>query len=83
MMPEPRFPLPYEQINKLSFIVKQHRQKAVEELGQTNFRLEQLRGDINAIAQKTRDRVGSLKAVAIIAIALSIINLGLIIFWKR
>ena len=83
MMPEPRFPSPYELYNKLATVVRLHRQKAVEELGQTSFRLEQLRGDINAIAQQTRDRVGSLKAVAIIAIALSIINLGLILFWRR
>jgi hypothetical protein len=63
--------------------VKQQQEKTDEKFGQANFRIEQLRSDINAIAQKTRDRVGSLKAVAIIAIALSLINLGLIIFWRH
>jgi len=82
-MPEPRFPSPYEQIEKLTTAVRLHRQKAVEELGATTYKIEQLRGDINAIAQKTRDRVGTLKAVAIVAIALSLIDLGLIIFWRR
>jgi len=80
---EPRFPSFYEQLNKLTTVVRMHRQKAVEELGATTYKIEQLRGDINAIAQKTRDRVGTLKAVAIVAIALSLIDLGLIIFWKR
>jgi len=82
-MPEPRFPSPYEQVSKLAFVVKQMREQTDEKFGQANFRLEQLRGDINAIAQKTRDRVGTLRAVAIVAIALSLINLGLILFWRR
>jgi len=82
-MPEPRFPLPYEQINKLAFLVKQQQEKTDEKFGQANFRIEQLRSDINAIGQKNRDRVSGLKAMAISAIALALIDFGLILFWKR
>ena len=82
-MPEPRYPSPYEQISNLARIVRQQQERTDEKFGQSYAKILELRGDINAIAQKTRDRVGTLQAVAIGAIALSLIDLGLILFWKR
>ena len=82
-MPEPRFPSPYEQISDLARRVRQYQERTDEKFGQAYAKILELRTDINAIAQKTRDRVGALQAVAIVAIALSLIDLGLILFWKR
>ncbi|MBC7968715.1 MAG: hypothetical protein H7Z11_01050 [Verrucomicrobia bacterium] len=80
---DPRIPSPYERINGIVDAIRVHRQKAVEELNETTFRLEQLRADVIAISKQMKQRTANLKAMTIVLFCLSLVNLALIVFWRR